>query len=210
MPEPEKMQKRQTAYKLSVKDILDASYVKEEGWQPNFIRVNGVNAARVNVMAAVVAKTDNRNMVIDDGTARIAVKTFEDFINFSTAEVGSIVNCIGKPREFGNERYILPEIVKKITNTHWVELRKKELEMRKTNITMGSAPAGEQAGEERISFEPEEKILSVIRCLDAGDGAEADEIACKSGLQNHEALLYTLLKKGEIFEIKPGKYKVLE
>jgi len=46
--------------------------------------------------------------------------------------------------------------------------------------------------------------------LDDGRGASFENIVEKSKLDNAESLLKNLMINGEIFEITPGKYKVLE
>ena len=107
--------KRHTAYKVRIKDIIDSKYIKGEGeWSPNYLEVGILEVSRVNLMGVLVSNQTEQNyhnMLIDDGTGRITVRSFEDIKN--DVNVGDIVLVIGRPREYGNERYIVPEIIKK-------------------------------------------------------------------------------------------------
>ncbi len=57
---------------------------------------------------------------------------------------------------------------------------------------------------------PSQKICKMIKQLDLGKGANIDELKEKLNMLNIDKLLQTLLEEGEIFEIRPGKLKVLE
>ena len=133
----EKIQKRQVAHKVRVNDILKGEYVKEEGeWVPNYVRVGDKKVSRVNLVAVVVSKDDsegsNQSLMIDDGSGRISIRSFEGN-QFSGAVVGDVVVVVGRPREYGGEKYIVSEILKKVEDTGWVEVRKKELGAVKVN-----------------------------------------------------------------------------
>ncbi len=55
-----------------------------------------------------------------------------------------------------------------------------------------------------------DRILQIIRDLDDGQGASVDDVLIESGGAKAETILTNLLADGEIFEIKPGRVKVLE
>ena len=126
MPE-QTFQKRQVAHKVRVSDILDAGFAKDEV-SAGYVKLNNVNVSRVNVIAALVHKSEGSfaNAVIDDGTGKIPLRAFENANIFSKADVGDFVLVIGKVREFNNERYIMPEILRK-TDIGWMNLRRIEL-----------------------------------------------------------------------------------
>ena len=70
MPQAEKFQKRQTAYKIRVKDILDSRYIKTEGFEPNYLEVDSQEISRVNIIGVVVEKSSQYNqgiLSLDDG-----------------------------------------------------------------------------------------------------------------------------------------------
>ena len=119
MPEP---QRRQVAYKVRIKDLVNGRYVKEEGWNPNYIITNdGRQINRVNLIATVVSKPTEQDInyqsiILDDGTGRISIRNFEQNNLFDNIKLGDIILLIGRPREYGNEIYILAETIKKIQN----------------------------------------------------------------------------------------------
>ena len=201
--------KRYVAYIVRIKDILEGRFVKEEGeLAPNYILVKNKQVSRANVMGVVIA-LDN-DIVINDGSGSIALRSFEE--KRYEVNVGDIVLVIGRPREFNNERYILPEIVKKIENNKWVELRKSELRL--MDLNNKEAIKTEEVVEKAIgvnnTINNADKIFKLIKERDNGDGADISEVISASGVADSEALIKNLLKEGEIFEIRPGRLKVLE
>ena len=225
MAEP---QKRQIAYKVRIGEILSSRYVKEEGWQPNYIlTIEGKKISRINLIAAVISmqrEDSTSSVVVDDGTGEILLRSFEGFLELKEIGVGDIVNIIGKPREFGQEKYILPEIMKRLQNPGWIGVRNLELSRLTGDIKDTKAPVPEIKGGEKVVEEavegakaagpekvtPFQKIYSLIKELDSGEGAEISEVGRRSGLDNAEEILAELLKEGEIFEIRRGRVKVLE
>ncbi|MBI5880494.1 hypothetical protein HZB90_00010 [archaeon] len=208
--------KRQVAYKLHVSDLLNNRYVKEEGWLPNFIAVGDRKVSRVNLLGVVVSKSSQESdvpsssFVLDDGTGSISLRFFESAI----IDVGDLVNVIGRPREFGAERYIVPEVIRKVSDSRWVEVRKLELALDHRSVAPSSSPAADELLVETEDFgesvNPLVKIVSTIRELDSGPGVGFEEISVKLGDVNAEPFIKQLLEKGDIFEVKPGRYKVLE
>ncbi|MCK4521197.1 MAG: hypothetical protein KAU20_01395 [Nanoarchaeota archaeon] len=214
-----KSQKRLIAYKVRVKDILNGKYVKEEGWNPNYIVLeSGRQISRINIIGTVIEKPFSENLnyqsvVLDDGSGKISVRSFEEDNKIDGLNIGDTVLIIGKLREFGSEKYIIPEIIKKIDNPKWVELRKSELVG--GDVKEKSSPVSENFKEEKIEAEETkttaiDDIFDVIKSLDKGDGADFGEIIEKSGIKDTEKIVTNLLKQGELFEIKPGKIKILE
>lgn len=197
---------RQTAYKVSISEILEGKFVREEGWEPNCVIINGLRISRVNLICVILSKEFNENyqeIVVDDGTGKINVRSFDEKINFDDFEVGDIILLIARLREFNKERYLAPEIVKKIEDRKWIELRK--LELSKNRNTAGETK--KESIVEDIEKSNAEKILDIIRNLDKGDGANFEDVIKQA---KDDRIVYELLKQGEIFEFKPGRLKVLE
>lgn len=210
--------KRLVAQKVNIKDILKGEYVKEGGWNPNYIIVGKKKVSRVNVMAVVVSKSEQTDtnyysFVLDDGTDNISVRSFEKNDIIENLEIGDMVLLIGKLREYGQERYIIPEIIKKIENKGWVEVRKMEL---KENTSEGVLQEKPQENirpvvKEEPVIEPSSQLIyNLIKNLDNGGGVDFDNVIKNSKLGNTEEIISNLLQEGEIFELKPGKLKVLE
>lgn len=222
----EELKKRQVAYKLRINDILSGEYKKEEGWSPNFIHMpDGRQVSRINLIATVVAKddeTDNnsQSFILDDGTGRLEVRDFEDNPNIKNLNIGDIILLIGRPREYGNERYIIPEIIKKVEEKRWILLRKMELDKisrnenviqkTKEKISEIDDDKKDESGKTKDGDEEKEnsyeEVLEYMRKKDRGDGVGQKDI---TGFADKN-IIEDMLKDGEIFEIKPGRYKVLE
>ncbi len=210
MPELQQkpFQKRQVAYKVRISDILSRNLTKDE-FSAGYLKLKNNNVSRVNVIATVVYKPENssgyNNAVIDDGTGKILLRSFENMNAFSKIDVGDTVLVIGKIREFNSEKYIMPEILKKLNNFMWMNVR--ELELRK-GVDFDNYPKSEiKAPAEEVN---NEEICSIIRKLDNGDGAFVEDVIKNLKHDAAEKMLNKLLEKGNIFEIKPGKLKVLE
>jgi len=218
----ENSKKRQVAYKVRVNDILKGEYVKEEGeWVPNYIKIGDKKVSRVNLMAVVVSKqnlenTNYQSLLIDDGSGKISIRSFEEGINFNNIDVGDFVLVIGRPREYFNEKYIVSEILKRIDDARWVEVRKLELkgkgETREKISTEESEVMDkeEEIRENRIEDDINKKIFDLIKEIDNGEGADIQEVITKLNIDKGEDIITKLLREGEVFEIKSGRLKVLE
>ncbi|MFC1801669.1 hypothetical protein ACFLZB_04365 [Nanoarchaeota archaeon] len=201
-------QKRQVAYKIKIRDILDSQYFQEEGWKPNYLLTkDNQKISRVNILAIVISKTldAQKNILIDDGSGKITLRIFEPLKN--EPEIGDPILVIGRPREFNQEKFIVPETVKKIKNPRWIEVRKKELNFIPSQPT---TPKEDAPPIQDSSDLPLENLFSLIKKLDQGSGADIEEILKQSNLDQTEELIEQLLKEGEIFEIQPGRIKILK
>jgi hypothetical protein len=211
----EKSQKRQVAYKVKINDILKGEYIKEEGeWVPNYVQVGDKKVSRVNLMAVVVSKQDqentsNKSLLIDDSSGKISIRSFEENDSWNNINVGEFVLVIGRPREYFNEKYIVSEILKKVDNPLWAEIRKLELED-KNEPEGSSKPETIEVNDEPIVEDINKKIFDLIKDIDSGEGADTQEVITKSNIDKAEGIINSLLEQGEVFEIKPGKLKILE
>ena len=250
-------QKRQTATVVHLKDINDGSYIKQEGWEPNYVKTTfGQNVFRVNIVGVIVEPPlqieglTQFSCTIDDGTAKMELRAFEEIKIDGNLDIGTPVIVIGKPREYNNVYYILPEIIRPIEKG-WVDYRKKELELldaqrddlRKHTIRATPAKSAEPGEptesqqttstvikEETAEFkaagenfddvddaleldDPTEDnaapmLLELIEKLDEGDGVLVTDLEAKVG--DAEEKVTRLLLHGEVYEIKPGRIKVLK
>jgi len=91
-----------------------------------------------------------------------------------------------------------------VKDKRWIDVRKIELKKRKNE----ERPVIKERKEEVLS--PYQKILEIIGSLDFGKGADYHEVIAKSKVVDCERMINALLEQGEIFEIRPGKLKVLE
>jgi RPA family protein len=120
--------KRRVAQIVPSALIYLGEYKKQDGWNPNFVEVDGLKIMRVNMIGVVVDKDEGigyPSITLDDGFATIQVRNFDNTSMFGEIDVGDAVLVIGKPREFSGDKYVLCEIVRKIKNPKWMEYRKK-------------------------------------------------------------------------------------
>jgi hypothetical protein len=216
--------KRQTAYKCTIGNILKNPFIRKEGWEPSYITINGINISRVNILAAVVSK-DSNALNIDDGTGTIQIMLFSDKDKQNSFKVGDVLLIIGRPREYNGRKFIAPEIMKIIDEKKWITYRKKELEILGPISTDLKKPESYEEDEsisdrkkkkatEEEAVEPTENysgtIMKLIRKLDDGNGADTEKVVKDSKVKGAEKIIMNLLYEGEIFEIRPGKIKILE
>ncbi len=197
--------KRHTAYKLKIGDILSGPQITD-GERLKFVEVNGINVARVNLIANVIDKyiqEDEKkfaSITLDDSSGQIKLKAFgEDVEKLKTFEQGDTILTIGLIREWNKEVYVLPEIMKK-KEPEYLLLRKLEIDKNKP------APVNKQ---EATDFK--DKLLTAIKREDVNGGADikalTTELGAKQDLMNTE--IRKLLEEGIIYEPRPGKVRYL-
>lgn len=230
MEEGKSKYERSTAKLCKISELITGKYIKNEGWTPNFVITDYGKIKRANIMGIIV-NNDNTSCIIDDGTGKIMVR---DFNNTIKTEIGELVVIIGKPRQFGQEMFLNNEIIKRIKNMKWVEFRKKELLSRKKekiNIPSDYLDVETDVKEEILikeenifevpTLEPlvksnvktkggkAERIIELIEKFDSGDGAHIENVIKESGLDDTETIIKSLTEEGEVFQVKPGRLKVM-
>ena len=220
-PKEQQTVERQTAKIASIGEIIAGTYIKQEGWDPNYVKTRKGDAiSRVNCIGVVVTIPETgQSLFVDDGTGRVEIRTYENNNLFEGITIGDIVLIIGRPREYNNEIFINAECIRKITNKGWLEYRKKEIQLR--NIQMPDAKEVVSDIPETISQETTEteqisdedlddidKILFAIKELDEGQGCTLSDLYEK--IPEAEGLMTQLLSNGDVYELSPGKVKVLE
>ncbi len=216
---------RQAAIKAPIKSFLEGEFRQEEGAAAGgLILPSSQQAFRLNIIGIILQKEKLGNIttfLVEDGTGKAMIRFFEDFPFLSTLIPGEVVLIVGKPRKYNQERYLAPEIIKKISAI-WLKVRAAELGLEKI-ASEGDYLKGEELQnkkerggfleviEEEVIEEglPSKKIAQLIRSLDLGGGVRIEEIIEKSSLEETEKLLEKMLERGEIFEMLPGRVKVL-
>jgi hypothetical protein len=134
---------RQTTIKTRASDIVNGKFVKKEGLEPSYVLTNiGQKISRVGLVGVVTDKFMSEegnysSITIDDDSESIRIKAFKEDVNiFDKIELGELVLVIGKVREYSNEIYIIPDMVKKMPNPnyeilHRIEVLKQILEQKK-------------------------------------------------------------------------------
>jgi hypothetical protein len=184
---------RLTARKARIADVV-AGNVEEAA------------APRVNVVGVVVTMTPGEppSFVLDDRSALVVVRQFD---KQPAPPVGTVALVIGRVREYGGERYITSEIVRQVANK-WLEVRALELMHQTSFVTPTLKPA---MVEERVVddvTDGDATVLGIIRALDIGQGVLVDDILAKA--PDREKTINLLLQRGDVFEVSPGRLKILE
>ncbi len=211
MPEDQKSEfKRQTAYKCSIKDLNNGVFVKRPGWESSYLMTDYGDFSRVNIIAVIVGK-DEGTITIDDGTGQIIARVFDRTELINDVIVGDPVLLIARPREYNAQIYLTIDLIKKINDKGWIAYRKKELSLIK-KIRDTAKPEVKREAEEvqsESTMNSKERIISLIKELDNGQGADMDEVIRFSKIKNAEDIIKDFILKGEAFELRPGKIKLM-
>jgi len=203
--------KRKVATKILVNDILTSTYIKRPGWEPSGILTKQGEVSRVHLMGVVVSLAREENsisLLLDDGSGNIVIRIFDNTILPENISLGSLVSVVGKPREWNNSKYIVPEHIKLVQDKRWYEVHQKQIKLfKKTNSIKLPVDKNEESSTE---IGPYQKILNTVAILDKGKGASVEEIISNLNLQGTDKIIQALIEEGEVFEISPGRVKVLE
>ena len=224
---------RQTAIKADIATLLEGQYHIQQGDDPNFLLARGKKISRVNLMGVIVSKEEiagsPASLMLDDSTGRIAVRAFENLLSLNSALVGDIILLIGRPREYNSEIFVVPEIIKKLDDSLWVTVRKHELAqehlikhekaqtLKNENVhsaiplIMKTEHVKEMPDQQKPRrLAPADILIELVKRLDKGDGAAFEDLLSSSSETNTERIIDGLLKTGDLFEVRPGRLKVLE
>lgn len=182
--------KRFPAIKISINNLKKADITKEK----DFIGLsfNNKSLVRVNLIGLVVS-VDETGFLLDDGSNNVFCRFF-DFFPKKKLSTGELILVIGKPRIFEKQIYVSCEVVRVLEDFSWFKLRELEL--------------GKEKNTNSFSEKSISRVYSALKELDGGFGV--DELQLKTYL-GYDAKLFieTLIKNGDVFQVKNGKFKVL-
>jgi len=197
--------KRHTAFKLRIGDIFQGKPILDAD-KFRFLELNDKHIVRVNVIANIVDKyiqDDEKkfgSITLDDASGQIKLKVFgEDIEKFNSFEQGDTVLAIGLLRQWNNEVYIIPEIIKK-KEPEYLLIRKLETDLDKPKLL---AP-------EKL-LELKDKILNKIKEEESNGGADVEALIMdlQSPPEAINQEIKRLLEDGAIYEPRPGKLRYL-
>jgi RPA family protein len=125
-----------TAVRASISDIINGNFGDDTG--PHVISPFGVELRRVVVVGFVVSKFYREgddsgkkrfeSITLDDGTDTIRVKVWgdEDAAVLEGVKENILALVIGKIRKYEDEAYIIPEIVRELTDPNYMSLHLME------------------------------------------------------------------------------------
>lgn len=202
---PEQEFKRHIAYKYKIGDLSEGKPILD-GERFRFLELDNKHVARINIIANIVDKyiQDGEkkfgSLTMDDASGQIKAKVFgEDIQKFEPFSQGDTVMIIGLLRQWNNETYILPEIIKK-KNPQYLLIRKLETDIEKPKTL---------APEERSELK--EKIIETVKREEGNGGAEIEKMILdlKSSPDAINSEIKKLLEEGIIYEPRPGKVRYL-
>jgi len=211
MPET---RKRETAYKLRIRDLLKANQILEQRENLNpllkHVELGDKKIQRTNIIANVVEKFESEgesrfaSITLDDGSGQIRARLFgQDIDKFKDLIQGDTLLIIGVLRSFNQELYILPEIIKK-TDPKYLLIRKLEIEKSTPK------PLTSEQKQEIKAFRDE--IIDLIKTSESNEGIEKEEIINKIKNTNPKIIsqeIQKLLEDGVIYEPRPGRVRYL-
>ena len=202
--------KRNIAFKLRVNDLLIGKPIMD-GERFSFMDIGNKKVVRVNLIGNIVDKyaADGEKKYIfftlDDGSGQIKLKIFgDDSAKFKEISQGQTVLVIGTLRNWNDETYIQPEIIKE-QDPKYLLVRKLELEKERNQ----NSPAPAQ--KEQITA-LKDKILELIKNSEDAGGIERDKIIMDIREASPEVInqeIQKLLEEGIAFEPRPGKVRYL-
>ncbi len=204
---------RMTARKIRVADLTNGRWVKNEGLEPSFIVTpSGLQVSRARIMGTVVSKfvSEDENfasITIDDSSDTIRGKTFKTVKPLDVIQVGDLVDLIGKVREYNAEIYIMPEIVKKITDPNLEILRRLELIAAAKRMQQGQGPAPQISSSKEDRASLKKKVTEVIESEKSGIAYSKILEMVNSPETQIESVVNELLEEGVCYEPTPGKIK---
>jgi RPA family protein len=206
---PDEQFKRHVAYKLRIGDILIGKPIID-GDRFSFLELGDKKIVRVNVIGNVVDKYESEGdkkysfFTLDDGSGQIKLKVFgDDADKFKEVNQGQTVLVIGVLRNFNNETYISPEIIRE-QDARYLLVRKMEIEKEKSK---NSKPI---AREQIVAIK--DKILDKIKNAEEEGGIDLDKVIMDLREISPEMInqeIKKLLEEGIIFEPRPGRVRWL-
>ncbi|MCK5043421.1 hypothetical protein KAR52_00245 [Candidatus Pacearchaeota archaeon] len=201
--------KRHIAFKFRIGDLLMGKPIMNQE-RFSFLELGDKKIVRVNVIGNIVDKYEREGekqyifFTLDDGSGQIKLKTFgEDVNKFKNLNQGQTVLVIGVLRNFNNETYISPEIIKE-QDPQYLLIRKMEIEK---NRIANSEPASKGQ-----IIAAKDKILELIKNSEEAGGIEVDKIIMNLRETSPEIInqeIKKLMEDGIIFEPRPGKIRWL-
>jgi uncharacterized protein len=197
--------KRHIAFKLRIGEVLKGNPVFDQD-KFKLLELEGKEVVRVNIIANITDKyiqDDEKkfgSLTLDDASGQIKLKTFgEDIQKFENFSQGDTVMVIGVLRQWNDELYVIPEIIKKREPTYLL-VRKLE-----SDINSPKSLAPEE------SKELKDKLLKTIKQEEKNGGAEIEKLILdlKSSPQTINQEIKKLLEEGIIYEPRPGKVRYL-
>ena len=226
------MRKRMTAVRASISDIVNGTFGEDNG--AHVTSSYGVELRRVVIVGFVVSKFNKESnseggkrfmsITLDDGTDTIRIKVWgeEESALLEGVKEDILALVIGKVRKYEDEIYIIPEIVKEITDPNFMGLHlleRYQAILTRSGVSMSvSSDEGQQqlttiiGGPSPTSLTGLTKqILSYIELHASPKGVNLKDIVAFFEEKGKDAIeiqtkIFKLIEDGFINEITPSSY----
>ena len=206
---------RHTAYKVWIKEIHNNKESIDPSTGFPYLPVKDKKVVRVHIFGSVVDKFTSESyatIVLDDSSGSIRLRAWaDDTYLFEKLEVGDLVFVVGRWAEYKEEKYVRPEVVRKVS-IDWALLRRlqlaKEYGIPSKEEKVSVKVESEGVKEVEPTLAAREAVLSIV---DKKDEATAAEVCHESGIsmEKIEVAINDLLKEGEIFAPRQGVYRLV-
>ena len=227
------------AVKSRICDIVKGRFVKgDSSLSYNYLETPiGTKITKARILGTIVQKfiSDSPDksfaiLTIDDSTETITLRLWNNLDLADSTEIGDLVDVIGLIREYNDEIYLVPDMIKKIDDFNCETLRRLEIVESLINLKIKKPTSPKtNSGPLTDTKEPMEKpkrtskedntdhnknplkvreiVVNAIEKLDDGNGADIEEIV---RLDNSaEDILKDLLNEGTCYEPRIGRVKLL-
>jgi len=224
------MRERMTAVRASISDITSGTFSSDSG--PYVISPFGVELRRVAIVGFVVnkfyregddtGKKRFESITVDDGTDTIGVKVWgeDDAAVLEGMKENILALVVGRIREYNNEVYIMPEIVRELSDPNYMSLHLLEryraildrsgisqadtLEQQQELLTTKSSTA--------VSGKLANDIIAYVRLEAPPEGIPLKDIVAyfeKKGQDSEkvQTKVFNLVAEGALNEVSIGQFR---
>ena len=224
------MRERMTAVRSSVSDIINGTYSDNNG--PHIISPFGVELRRVVIVGFVVnkfyregddsGKKRFESVTIDDGTETIRVKVWgeEDATVLEGVKESILALVIGKVRKYEDEVYLVPEIVRELTDSNYMSLHLMERYkaiLNRSGVSMVDSMEQQQellttTPSKTVSGKLANDIIAYVRLEAPPEGLPLKDIVAyfeKKGQDSEkvQTKVFNLVAEGALNEVSIGQFR---
>ena len=212
-----------TAVKVKIEDILKGRF---EEVLLNGLRLfrlkNGKTTSRVRVMGFVIRSMvsddgSHARLILDDGTGSIEVRCWQESVqqvldkDGTPYKPGTILDVIGRVRQYEKDRYITPKLIIKVENPNWFLVRELEYlneAVNLKNMVPSRIPKkAESVGMKTIDLKGKIHVYILKAFPDEVTLAEIKEEFPNIDEERIENILSRLEEEGLIYRIGKDKFK---
>jgi RPA family protein len=224
------MRERMTAVRASISDITNGSFSDDNG--PHVVSPFGVELRRVVIVGFVVnkfyregddtGKKRFESITLDDGTDTIGVKVWgeEDASILEGVKESILALVIGKVRQYNEEVYLIPEIVRELTDPNYMSLHLMERYKAVLNRSGISLPDTMEQQQELLTTTPKKTvsgklandIIAYVRLEAPPEGIPLKDIVAyfENKGQDSETVqtkVFNLVAEGALNEVSIGQFR---